>query len=64
MSLINMTIYKLNTIGKNVSKRNVVEIAGVFILETYLIGWMIYASDTYGECFVFVIDVIVNCGVS
>lgn len=45
---------------RNVSKRNVVEIAGVFILETYLIGGVIYASDIYGECLVLVIDVIVN----
>lgn len=45
---------------RNVSKRRVVEIAGVFILETYLIGWMIYASDIYGECLFVVTFVFIN----
>ena len=36
-------------------------IAGVFILETYLMDGVIYASDISGECLAFVIDVSVNC---
>ncbi len=45
---------------RNVSKRRVVEIAGVFILETYLIGWDIYASDICGECLFVVTFVFIN----
>lgn len=44
----------------NVSKRHVVGIAGVIILETYLIGGVIYASDIYSECLFFVIFTFIN----